>query len=215
MIPHIVNTQPLRDTAEVTETAHRLLGDEDGDVFCYWNGAALDDPVLDVLREPGLRLHRAAGRARVVLPHASLRLPDIAEPVARQVQDGVGVRHSPRLPPGALVLTTGGAVLTTGLGAGTQYILTRDTAALRALTGLSELLWERADRYCEEREEPPNEAERQILGMLVQGLTDRAIARQLGLSDRTVRRVVAQLMDRLRAQSRFEAGARAAERGWI
>ncbi|MCZ7414482.1 helix-turn-helix transcriptional regulator [Streptomyces sp. WMMC897] len=215
MIPHTVSTQPLRDAAEVTETARRLLGDEEGDVFCYWNGGALDDPVLDVLREPGLRLRRAAGRTRVVLPHAGLRLPDIAEPMARHVQDGVGVRHSPRLPPGALVLTAGGAVLTTGLGAGTQYVLTRDSAALRALSGLSDLLWERADRYHEEREEPPTESERQLLGMLVRGLTDHAIARQLGLSDRTVRRVVAQLMDRLRARSRFEAGARAAERGWI
>ncbi|MDP9611903.1 MULTISPECIES: LuxR C-terminal-related transcriptional regulator [Streptomyces] len=46
-------------------------------------------------------------------------------------------------------------------------------------------------------------------------LTDSAVARQLGMSDRTVRRVVAQLMERLGAQSRFEAGVRAVERGWI
>ncbi|MBW1598593.1 response regulator transcription factor [Streptomyces sp. JJ38] len=51
--------------------------------------------------------------------------------------------------------------------------------------------------------------------MLVRGLTDRAVARRLGLSERTVRRMVAHLMDRLGAASRFEAGARAVERGWL
>ncbi|MDG4798463.1 LuxR C-terminal-related transcriptional regulator [Micromonospora sp. WMMD1082] len=54
-----------------------------------------------------------------------------------------------------------------------------------------------------------------ILRLLRRGRTDEAIGRQLGLSERTVRRVVADLMKRLDAESRFQAGAEATQRGWI
>ncbi|WP_245374895.1 helix-turn-helix transcriptional regulator [Crossiella equi] len=57
--------------------------------------------------------------------------------------------------------------------------------------------------------------ERQLLGLLVHGHTDEAAAARLRVSVRTVRRDVADLMDRLGARSRFQAGARAADRGWL
>ncbi|MFJ3881433.1 LuxR C-terminal-related transcriptional regulator [Streptomyces sp. NPDC090077] len=57
--------------------------------------------------------------------------------------------------------------------------------------------------------------ERELLKLLGSGLTDEAAGRQLGLSLRTVRRMMAELMKRLGAGSRFEAGLRAAQRGWI
>jgi len=41
------------------------------------------------------------------------------------------------------------------------------------------------------------------------------IARKLGVSVRTSRRITAELTQRLGARSRFQAGARAVERGWI
>ncbi len=54
--------------------------------------------------------------------------------------------------------------------------------------------------------------ERETLYMLASGSTDEAISTKLGLSLRTVRRTVAQLMGRLGARSRFEAGLLAAAR---
>lgn len=57
--------------------------------------------------------------------------------------------------------------------------------------------------------------ERELLRMLATGLTDQVTAKRLGLSVRTVRRIVADLMKRLDAHSRFEAGTRVAERGWL
>ena len=44
---------------------------------------------------------------------------------------------------------------------------------------------------------------------------DEQIARALGMSVRTVRRRVADLMDELGADSRFQAGVEAVRRGWI
>lgn len=57
--------------------------------------------------------------------------------------------------------------------------------------------------------------EREVLRILAAGHTDEAAARKLGLSLRTVRRITAALMERLQARSRFQAGAHAAQRGWL
>ena len=54
-----------------------------------------------------------------------------------------------------------------------------------------------------------------ILRLLASGSKDEAVARQLGVSVRTVRRAIANLMDRLGAESRFELGITAASRGLL
>ncbi|MFI6761056.1 LuxR C-terminal-related transcriptional regulator [Micromonospora sp. NPDC050417] len=57
--------------------------------------------------------------------------------------------------------------------------------------------------------------ERELLRLLGQGFTDEVVGRRLGVSLRTARRMMADLMSRLGAQSRFEAGVRAAQAGWV
>lgn len=56
---------------------------------------------------------------------------------------------------------------------------------------------------------------RQLLTLLASGLKDDAIARQLGLSTRTMRRRIRTLLDELSAANRFQAGVQAARRGWL
>ncbi len=57
--------------------------------------------------------------------------------------------------------------------------------------------------------------EQVLLSYLAAGLKDEAIARQLACSRRTLRRRVDGLLDKLGASSRFQAGALAAQRGWL
>ncbi|MDH6580238.1 LuxR C-terminal-related transcriptional regulator [Kitasatospora sp. MAP5-34] len=57
--------------------------------------------------------------------------------------------------------------------------------------------------------------EQAVLALLARGYADEAVARRLGVSVRTGRRITANLMERLEAGSRFQAGAVAALRGWI
>lgn len=57
--------------------------------------------------------------------------------------------------------------------------------------------------------------ERELLSLLKLGVTDGAIARELGVSERTVTRRVGRLQDVLGVRSRFQLGAQAAERGWV
>lgn len=90
--------------------------------------------------------------------------------------------------------------------------------AVVALTALFDDTWERATplstpRRVDEHQLSPQEKE--LLRLMSSGLTDDVIRRRLGVSLRTVRRIVADLCERLDADSRFEAGYQAGRRGWI
>ena len=56
--------------------------------------------------------------------------------------------------------------------------------------------------------------EREVLGLLAQGLTDQQAADALGISLRTVEKHVGGVLHKLGARNRTEAVARALERGW-
>ena len=57
--------------------------------------------------------------------------------------------------------------------------------------------------------------EAEALRLLAAGSKDEAIAKRLGVSPRTARRIAADLMERLDARSRFEAGVHAVQDGWL
>ena len=86
------------------------------------------------------------------------------------------------------------------------------------MLALFEQVWEIATPLGATRDhdrEGLTKQERALLQLLAQGLTDEAAATRLGISQRTARRMMAGLMERLEARSRFEAGLKAAQRGWI
>jgi DNA-binding NarL/FixJ family response regulator len=95
--------------------------------------------------------------------------------------------------------------------------LIRDPTVLSFLQQLFEHYWDRALEFTdEERDGPePTEVEQDVLLLMAAGKKDEAIAHQLGMSPRSVSRIVARLMERLNAESRFQAGARAALNGWL
>lgn len=62
--------------------------------------------------------------------------------------------------------------------------------------------------------QPDHDADR-VLMLLAQGFKDEAIASQLNMSLRTVRRRIAELMESLGADSRFQAGVEAVRRGLL
>lgn len=65
------------------------------------------------------------------------------------------------------------------------------------------------------RHEQPTPSDRQLLTLLTQGMKDRAIARHLGIGERTVQRRLNRLMTELGAQTRFQAALNAVRRGWL
>jgi DNA-binding CsgD family transcriptional regulator len=97
-------------------------------------------------------------------------------------------------------------------------VVQRGPGMVAALCALFEQTWQAANPVGTDRrpdDDGLNSQERAIITLLAQGHTDEVIARKLGVSVRTSRRITAELTLRLGARSRFQAGARAVERGWI
>jgi DNA-binding CsgD family transcriptional regulator len=89
-------------------------------------------------------------------------------------------------------------------------LVVHECSLLDALVQMFLLLWDQALPVVQG---PTRDLDARLLTLLIAGLKDEAIARQLGLSARTVRRRLAALMDLIGARTRFQAGAYAARRG--
>ncbi|HSZ43296.1 MAG TPA: transcriptional regulator [Trebonia sp.] len=105
-------------------------------------------------------------------------------------------------------------------GSAEATLVIRASSMLDTLIALFELVWERAIPIHADGELPspgtgPGDDEAALLGLLAAGLTDAAIARHLGAHPRTVQRRVRELLDRLDAGTRFQAGIQAVRRGWL
>ncbi|MGH3712023.1 MAG: helix-turn-helix transcriptional regulator [Micromonosporaceae bacterium] len=100
-------------------------------------------------------------------------------------------------------------------------VIVRRSVLLDSLVALFESVWENAVEIKPTADDEltlmrtPERDLRQIAHLLAAGMTDTAIAHHLGISHRTVRRRIKDLMDELRVDSRFLAGVRAAQRGWL
>ncbi len=98
-----------------------------------------------------------------------------------------------------------------------QAALIRESTLLQALLELFEVYWERAVPVGSAPPEEPGDGaeDHRLAQLMASGLTDNAIARQLGWSTRTMRRRTRRLFDELQAANRFQAGVQAARRGWL
>ena len=101
-----------------------------------------------------------------------------------------------------------------------EMFVVREPALVIPLVELYEVSWAGAKPIDEpapdgEDEKEPTQQELALLRFLASGSTDEAAAKKLGVSVRTVRRIMAELMDQLEASSRFEAGHKATQRGWL
>lgn len=94
----------------------------------------------------------------------------------------------------------------------------RSAGVVTALRALFEQTWAAGTDFGEQPLADSNgctPVEKTLLGMIAAGDTDEAAARKLGVSLRTVRRMMSHLMERLGAASRFQAGVNAVKHGWL
>ena len=98
-----------------------------------------------------------------------------------------------------------------------QTAVIHRSTLLDAMVTLFEQFWARALPLTAEDAGPDEvgDQDRAILAMLVAGLKDETIARDLGIGVRTLRRRMHHLMELLDAQTRFQAGMQAVRRGWV
>jgi len=132
---------------------------------------------------------------------------------------GGEVRTAPTLPTWMLVFDRTTALLPVSPESGhCSAFQVAGAGVVTALVALFEQVWTAATPLGEQRcpgDGGPSNMERELLRLLSQGLTDEAVCKKLGIGLRTARRMVADLMAKLDARSRFEAGANAVARGWL
>ena len=102
------------------------------------------------------------------------------------------------------------------------FMVVHRSGLLAALIALFESLWERAFELSALTAQPPGDghsplppADAQLISLLLAGLTDKAIAGQLGLSIRTVHRRISALLERAQVSTRMQLGWHAAQHGWL
>ncbi|KUF13550.1 hypothetical protein AT728_32745 [Streptomyces silvensis] len=153
---------------------------------------------------------------RVVLAREGLALPGRTRLLGPLVDRGLGVRVAADVPTKLIAVDGRDALLPPAGGADPTRaaVVVRDTLLQHVFRPLFEALWERAlplggggPRLSEEH--------RDLLGLLAGGFKDEAIARRLGVHVHTARRRISRLLDELGADTRFQAGAQAALRGWL
>ena len=157
----------------------------------------------------------AAGRPmRGLYPAEVLGAPDRLAYVRHWADAGEHVRLAHRELPSVAVFGTEAALVTAdGTHNDAGRLLLRAPALVTLVRALFEEYWTQAVPLPRTAgpTDPADEA-RSVLELLQMGMKDESIARQLGVSLRTVRRRIADLMDDLGASTRFQAGAEAARR---
>ncbi|MGW6278954.1 helix-turn-helix domain-containing protein [Kribbella sp. NPDC055071] len=90
------------------------------------------------------------------------------------------------------------------------------SSLLDGLLRLFDLLWSQASPLSPSGADGPLTFEdQQLLSLAAAGLTDQAIARRLGVAQRTVERRMQRILKALDATTRFQAGLRAGQRGLL
>lgn len=163
---------------------------------------------------------RPGVRYRAIFPDSVRRQPAMSRYLTGLAVAGVDVRTVDEVPMDVLVVDRRVAVLPAEGPA--RIAVVQLPSMVTVATELFERVWPGAtalptgtELRPAERADQLSERDRQLITLLALGATDEAAARQIDCSVRTVRRVIARLMDQLGAESRFQAGAKAADRGWL
>ncbi|MGW2542922.1 helix-turn-helix domain-containing protein [Kitasatospora sp. NPDC001574] len=158
-------------------------------------------------------------RMRTVYLDSVRNSPHTVEYVNWLAERGGRVRTAPSLPTRMILVDRATAVIPVrGDDTAAGAVVLTGHGTLVALCALFENVWAGAQPLGEQAsrdEHGLNAQEAACVRLLAEGHTDDAIAKRLGVSPRTARRVATDLMERLGARSRFEAGVRAVQNGWL
>ncbi|MBZ4317800.1 helix-turn-helix transcriptional regulator [Streptomyces huiliensis] len=156
------------------------------------------------------------GRHRTVVDRAGGLLPE-THPAGRHL-----IRVADRVPAELFLADRREALLVLPSGnAGPAALVVGAGELLDSLAALFETVWHEARPLRPTDDAPlppvsdvPDATDLAVLSLLLSGLTDASVAKQLGLGLRTVQRRVKRLMELAGVTTRLQLGWKAAERGW-
>ncbi|GAA4813642.1 helix-turn-helix domain-containing protein [Streptomyces ziwulingensis] len=162
-------------------------------------------------------------RYRVVVERSVLDRPDGITELTAALGRDERVRVVDRVPT-KLVIADGALALVplTARSAEPAALVVHASGLLELLSGLFESVWRGAlplrlgtTGVSEREPDGPDGTDLEILSLLLAGLTDASVAKQLDLGLRTVQRRVKRLMELTGVTTRLQLGWHAYERGWV
>jgi DNA-binding NarL/FixJ family response regulator/predicted DNA-binding transcriptional regulator len=158
---------------------------------------------------------------RVLVLEGQLRgSPQLMQHLRTLHEMGAQVRVAAYLPTRLIVVDRSAAVVPSNLDAPSEgAVLVTHEVLVSLLVHVFETIWESSrllvTTTADDGEEwTPSALEREVMRLLAEGFKDESVARKVGMSLRSVRRLIAHLSQELGADSRFALGVRCAERGW-
>jgi DNA-binding CsgD family transcriptional regulator len=214
--------EPLTSTAAVVAAAIGLHEHAKKEVRALSIGPS-GDSAPPPHQHPGASeaLRRGVGY-RVVYGAQILRQPAVMAMVQESADAGEAARVFPNVPCNLQIADGERAVLIAAMPGPERLhgLAFAPSGFLDSLIEVFETYWTlaipiSAGKVAFDAEQGPSDETRKLLALLGAGLTDASIARELGVSERTVTRRIMALQDALAARSRFQLGVQAARRGWL
>lgn len=209
-----MTTALMTDRPALGTTTDALLATATSEVLLMSTQVIMAPTPLGVLRQMNYRNLRRGVRYRVLVPDSARTAPVLARQLTKLALAGAAIRTVPDVRTDTLIIDRMTTVYPADHGVAPFRLPGVVTTAVehfeRVWSAAAPLLPSDRAGSCE-----LTDRERELLQLLATGRTDAAAADELEISVRTVRRLVSGIMDRLGARSRFMAGAKAADRGWL
>ena len=178
--------------------------------------------VPEVMVEDGLvrdrRVLRRGVAIRTVHLASSAALPHMSGYLRELRKAGGQVRTAVTLPHRLIVVDRHLAIVpAAGWDRGPAAVVVYDPSLVEVFRSQFEHAWAEAADFGSDAvaDGLPDKRQRAVLRLLSEGLTDEAVGRKLGVSGRTIRRMVGDLTARLGAASRFQVAVLAERAGWL
>ncbi|MFJ5923027.1 LuxR C-terminal-related transcriptional regulator [Kitasatospora sp. NPDC092948] len=209
----------LASLDQVRDRLIQLASDATAEVLSFAPGGPQPAQVMEASRALDQETLERGVRMRTVYQDSVRNDPTTVQ-YARWLHGlGGAVRTAPTLPLRMIVVDNATAIVPMDpedprKGA----VLLQSPGVVAALRALFDQVWDHARPLGEPDRRDPHGLtgqERELLRLLAEGLTDERAGQRLGVSLRTVRRMMADLMVRMDARSRFQAGIQVAALGWL
>jgi sugar-specific transcriptional regulator TrmB/DNA-binding CsgD family transcriptional regulator len=178
------------------------------------------DPAVDDVNADEVAALRRGVTVQAIYSREAIEFPGQSMLLEQHTAAGEEARVLPEVPSKLLIVDDLMAVMALERDkalVADEAVVIHASSLLDALALLFDSLWSRSTPISQ-----PQHAigkvgtdERTLLALLMAGLKDDVIARQLGVDVRTVRRRISKLLSDVDAQTRFQAGAQAVRRGLV
>jgi len=219
----------LTNRDDISALARRIQADARAQVRIFDRPPYVDRPGTNFGMQ--VEKERQGVRHRVIYDRAAIASPGrLDHDIVPSLKAGEQARLRSELPLKLVLSDDRVGIIPFSLaprGEATAYVIHR-SSLLVALAALFEAEWERAlplsdiladradvDLVGQSAGDAPDADTRSLLTLLAAGVSDAAIARSLGLSERTTHRRIQRLMLSLGASTRFQACLLATRRGWL